>query len=226
MSTRKKKIRGKGRPVGKKLSVGSDALVETTCDLLSKMPPKDVTRAAVAKAAGVDPSLIRYYFKNRSLLLLAAFERLTSEFTSLLEEELASHDSTPEGRLQARVSALFRLNAVYPHYHRLIIDEIVPMNTPESRKVLRNLTADRVNSYRQILKDGQDEGVFREVDTGLMFIAIIGMCHFFTSGSEILKLATGVKSADKKLAAAYQKLVCEVILNGIHTDPGMGKNGK
>jgi len=51
------------------------------------MQIKRVGRAAVAREAGVDPSLIRYYFKNRSLLLLAAFKKLTDEYSGFLREE-------------------------------------------------------------------------------------------------------------------------------------------
>src|SRR5450432_3263821 len=54
-----------GQPASSAGSVGPEALIQLTCEMLTRIPPGDVTRAAVARHAGVDPALIRYYFKNR-----------------------------------------------------------------------------------------------------------------------------------------------------------------
>ncbi|MEQ5807821.1 TetR family transcriptional regulator [Alteromonas sp. NFXS44] len=213
------KRRGKGRPVGGQLEIGRDILIETTCKLLSELPPKNVTRVKVAEEVGVDPSLIRYYFKNRSALLLAAFERLTSEYNSMLKKEKSNFDSSPEGQLRSRVSALFRLISTYPHYHRLIIEEIAPMDTPESRKALQELTGNRLVTYGKIIQDGVEANEFRQVDTGLLFIAIIGMANFFTSGEEVVKIALNKDSLDEEAASDYQSFICDMLLNGLKVRP-------
>lgn len=207
--------RKKGRPSASKSMVGKEILIEITCELLSKLPPQAVTRVEVAKSAGVDPSLIRYYFKNRSALILAAFEQLTNEYNNLLTVESAHFDNSPEGRLRSRVSAIFRLVKTYPHYHRLLIEEIAPMNTPESNEILSKLTQNRVDAYRNILTSGVEENVFKEVDVPLTFIAIIGMANFFTSGAEVVKIATGKEVIDDALAEQYQNLICDILLNGL-----------
>jgi hypothetical protein len=46
-----------------------------SCELLTQLPPNPITRAEVARNMSVDPSLIRYYFRDRSMLLLAAVAR-------------------------------------------------------------------------------------------------------------------------------------------------------
>jgi AcrR family transcriptional regulator len=197
------------------MTVGSDAIVDETCKLLAKLPPGKVTRAMVARAAGVDPSLIRYYFKNRSLLLLAAFKKLTDEYSGFLEEESAKYDATPRGQLCARVSALFRLNTTYPYYHDLIIEEIATMEEQEARDFLAELQRDRVGSYRAIVEAGIADGSFRDVDVNLLFMSIVGMCHFFTKGERILRQLQGGANVDDSTREAYHDLVCDVLLNGV-----------
>ena len=208
--------RGKGRPSADDNHIdGKEILIEKTCELLSKLPPKEVTRSAVARAANVDPSLIRYYFKTHSQLLVAGFERATEEYNWILAGETERYDNTPEGQLKARMSALFKLTAKYPYYHRLIVEEIAPAKTQAARGALDKLTKNRKAAYQDLLRRGKEEGVFREVDVNLTFIAIISLCHFFRSSPEIVKLVTGRSSNEDELADAYKDMVFDLILNGI-----------
>ena len=59
--------RGKGRPAEQ--SVGRDTLLETAKRLIKVLPPARVTISLIAREAGVDPALVRYYFGDRSKLL-------------------------------------------------------------------------------------------------------------------------------------------------------------
>jgi TetR/AcrR family transcriptional regulator len=90
---RKRQQRARGRPRDSGASVGADAIVREVCELLREFAPRDVTLLRVAQHAGVDRSLIRYYFKNRSSLLLAAARHLFAQ----LQSELAGLQSiSPE----------------------------------------------------------------------------------------------------------------------------------
>jgi AcrR family transcriptional regulator len=212
---RKRTRRGKGRPTDPKLAVGAETIVEETCKLLSQMPPAKVTRAAVARAAGVDPSLIRYYFKNRSLLLLAAFEKLTGEYRQYLAEESEKYDPTPRGQLCARVSALFRLNTTYPYYHDLLIEEIVPMKEKTAQEFFADMQDRRVSAYRDIVNRGVADGSFREVDVELLFMIVIGMCHFFSKGAAVLQGVKHSDTIDPALQNEYHDLICELLIKGL-----------
>jgi len=215
-ASKQKAKRGKGRPSIEEGHVdGKEILIEKTCELLSKLPPKDVTRSAVAKAANVDPSLIRYYFKTHSQLLVAGFERATGEYNRILERESARFENTPEGQLRGRISALFQLNKIYPYYHRLLIEEIAPGKTAAARKSFADLTKNRKGAYSDLLKRGVEEGIFKETDPGLTFISIISMCHFFHASPEVVAMVTGRSTEDPKLADEYQEMVVDMIFNGI-----------
>ena len=75
-----KKARSAGRPAIGVNTVGPAALIDAACDLLKTMPPEKVTRAAVARHANVNPALINYHFKDRSILLRAAARTLLDRF--------------------------------------------------------------------------------------------------------------------------------------------------
>ncbi|MFT3905441.1 MAG: TetR family transcriptional regulator C-terminal domain-containing protein [Steroidobacteraceae bacterium] len=213
-----RKRRGIGRPAGPQDAVGRDALIAKTCELLRELPPDKVTRAAVARALRVDPSLIRYYFRDRSTLLQAAIERVTSEFVDLVEEATDRSDNSPIGQLRARMAAQLKLNATYPFFHRLIVDEMVGLDTSASRKLLQQLSQRGLDQYSAIINRGAADGSMKPVDARLLFLAIIGMCEFFVSGMPVLQHAFERRNApDRALADRYRDFICELVLHGIAT---------
>src|SRR6202167_2815730 len=142
-----RKRRGIGRPAAGAQTVGREALITRTCEMLTELPPNRITRAEVARHMNVDPSLIRYYFRDRSTLLVAAAERLVDTFQQLLDEELAQSDMSAAGRLRARISALLKLNITYPFFHRLMIDELVKIDSRPAQRFLDELTHKGVSGY-------------------------------------------------------------------------------
>jgi TetR/AcrR family transcriptional regulator len=195
-------------------------LIAKACELLTRLPPSQVTRAEVARSTGVDPSLIRYYFRDRATLMLAAVERLTVQFVENVDEYATSRgDGNPRERLRARVLALFRLTYAYPYFHQLIVDEIANMHVPAARRLLQNLSDTGLKSYGDIIDDGVRDGTLRRVDNAFLFIAIIGMTHFFTTGANVVKTTIGKREYNDALAEQYGDFICDLLLNGLHAKP-------
>ena len=71
-SPARKQKRRQGRPQKDKPAVGRDALIAATRRLMKTKPPAQITRLDIARAAEVDPALIRYYFGDKSELIVAA----------------------------------------------------------------------------------------------------------------------------------------------------------
>jgi AcrR family transcriptional regulator len=214
-TTRPPKQRGIGRPAAGPQTVGREALIACTCEMLRRMPPNKITRAEVARHMNVDPSLIRYYFRDRSTLLLAAVERLMGELSQLTEEELAHSDRTPASRLRARVAALLRLNVTYPFFHRLMIDELVTLNAPAAVQFVEQLTREGVAGYAAIVEAGISEGAFRPVSVPFLFLAVIGMCEFFVNGMTVLRIAMGKDFDPRLISQHYREFICGMLLQGL-----------
>jgi TetR/AcrR family transcriptional regulator len=212
-----RKRRGIGRPAAGSQTVGRDALVARTCEMLTELPPNRITRAEVARHMNVDPSLIRYYFRDRSTLLVAAAERLMETFQRLLDEELAQSDMSAAGRLRARVSAALKLNVTYPFFHRLIIDELVNIDSRPAQRFIEEITQRAVASYGAIIDTGVKEGTFRRVNNAFMFLAVIGVCEFFVNGMPILRIAMGKEFDERAIAARYREFICELFCYGLRS---------
>lgn len=211
--------RGIGRPAAGPQVVGREALIERTCELLSQLPPNRITRAEVARQMGVDPSLIRYYFRDRSTLLLAAVEKLTAEFDRIRERELAQAAPGPEGKLRARVSALLKFEIAYPFFHRLLIEEFAHMKSAPVVQFMRDVTVNSLAAYSALVDSGVEGRVFRQCDSTFLFLAVIGMCEFFVKATSILHIAAGKNFDETALSARYREFICDLLLNGLKVRP-------
>ena len=208
-------VRAIGRPGSAEAGVGKDALITATCELLMHTQPSQVTRALVARHTGVDPSLIRYYFHDRSSLLVAAAERITLEYSSALQQAVANSGNQPESLLRARVATLVELEAKYPFFHQLFIEEVLNSDAPAAKAMTAGLTERASSAYGSILRQGIAQGDFRDLDADLLFVSIIGMCEFFTSAVKLLGVIAGRPVSLDEVKDRYKSFICDLIIHGI-----------
>jgi len=81
--------RRQGRPHKDAPTVGREALIAATRNLTKTIPAGRITRLDIARAAGVDPALIRYYFGDKSKLLVAAVLQAGAELRERQERAFA-----------------------------------------------------------------------------------------------------------------------------------------
>jgi TetR/AcrR family transcriptional regulator len=214
--------RGKGRPATKGAGVGREALIAKTCELLRRFPPSQLTRSAVARAANADPATVRYHFPDASTLLLAATERLTTEFLVLLEDEMAGKSASPSERLRARITALLNLNIAHPFFWRLI-EHVSNMNSPAACTLLADLTARGLGAYTEIVQAGDADGTFRGVNPALLFLGVVGLCEYCVVGAPVIKLALGRNLRKSELESQYRDFICDLVLRSLQAGAGRGR---
>ena len=208
--------RARGRPRDDGASVGADAIVLQACELLREVAPRDVTLLRVAQHAGVDRSLIRYYFKNRSSLLLAAARHLFAQ----LQNELAGLQNIPpedpEARIRESARALLRFQIKHPYFHRLMVDEVVNSDHPDALAFFKSFTGAGVRNHRAIADAIAQHAGMRDVDGAFIYMALIGMCEFFVTGAPILKVAFGRDYDVEAVHRQYETFLVDYVVDGLH----------
>ena len=215
MTVKSRQRRARGRPSDGGASVGADTIVMEVCELLREMAPREVTLLRVAQHARVDRSLIRYYFKNRSSLLLAAARHLFAQ----LQNELATVKDIPaenaEEQIRESARALLRFQLKHPYFHRLMVDEVVNSEEPEAQAFFKSFTSKAVSNHRALAEAIARHGGMREVDGAFLYVALIGMCEFFVTGAPILKVAFGRGYDVEAVNRAYEKFVSDYVVDGL-----------
>lgn len=210
MSSSKQPRRGKGRPVGSGDGVGKETLIAAAKKLLQELTPAQVTIAAIAREAGADPALVRYYFGSREALLL----EVTQQIALQAEVETRSEDLTPEAGLEDLIHCTFRFTRSARYMQRLMAEELSSVRSPEVREKLRKWQSMPVEAYQALL-DADHDKQLTDFSPLFVHLAVIGISDFFHSGEEVVKMLVPEGTDLAALEQEYEAFVPKLLLDGL-----------
>ncbi|MBT2188261.1 TetR/AcrR family transcriptional regulator [Sphingobium nicotianae] len=203
ISTRK---RGQGRPAD---AVGKDAVLSKATELLQELPPARVTTSLIAREAGVDPALIRYYFGDREKLLLEVVKQLIADAPT---EEATLADAV--ARLERTIRHTAHFTRSTKHVHRLMVDELADAKSAEVRKLQGEMNMGAVERLAQMMAQdgGQD---LRSVNPLFLHLALVGLFDFFVSAQPVVRNLVPEDTDMDALAVQFEDFVVDLLLNGL-----------
>lgn len=130
------------------------------------------TTRKIAEQAGVNIAMLAYYFGSKEKLLAAIMQRFADDIFALLDR-VDMEEALPDKRLLRWTDAY--LDYVFAHHKPLIIAyrEFGLINTrPQIAEETYQAVA-RIHSHiSEVLKEGQNRGVFRKFDDKLAIITM------------------------------------------------------
>ncbi len=211
--TRTSDKRRKGRPDARSAGVGREALIAAARQLLQELPPQQVTASAIARRAGADPALVRYYFGNRGNLLLEVAQQIGEETHATPPEE-----GHPPQLLADFIHATFRFTRSAKNMQRLMLDELDSASSTEMRESVRQWNRVPVDYYDRIRKLDKT-GELADFDPLFLHLAVIGISDFFVTGGPLLKLLLPEGSDMNEVARRYEDFVERLLLDGLRRRP-------
>jgi len=208
----KSRSRGKGRPQAEGNVVGREALIAATRELLKTRPSTKLNRLEIARYAGVDPGLIRYYFGTIETLFAEVAVRITAEVRAGIHADAGNKG--PEA-LADRIQRTLRMFVENPYHHALVEEQIFAGTNPKARAEWRDIIGNSVAELEAVLRVGEREGWLRHVEPRYLHLLIIGACEFFVSGRTLVEDMFGGKAsagADPKNFAAF---LIDVLTHGL-----------
>ena len=196
--------------------MGADAIVLEVCELLRELAPREVTLLRVAESAGVDRSLIRYYFRNRSSLLLAAARHLLAQLQNEVEAaKQGLQENDPGSEIRENARAFLRFQIKHPYFHRLMVDEVVNSGEPEAQAFFKSFISSAIARQRAAAGAAARHAGMKSVDGAFLYTAIIGMCEFFVTSVPILKVAFGKDYDAQAVNRQYERFMCDYVIDGL-----------
>ena len=200
--------RKRGRPVAAEAGVGRDGVLAAAVSLLRTLPPAQVSIVAVAREAGVDPALVRYYFKNREALLFEAVKQMVAS------DEREAKLEPPVPALEEHIRRTFRFTRSAKYMQRLMIEELDCASSPDVLEQVRQWNRGPVEVYDAIqAHDGKDE--LTDFDPLFLHLAVIGISDFFVSGAPLIRLLVPPDTDMEELGTKYEAFVTRLLLNGL-----------
>ena len=208
--------RGPGRP---RDDAKREALIQSTLRLLQSAPPSAVSRLDIARAAGVDPALIRYHFGDKYYLCAEVIARIAHEIVATTTAALAE-GGTPAERLARFVRALHAVHLRHPHYHQLILEQITHGRKDPMREMRTIMSASLRETLVDLMREGTAAGEMRMLDPGMLGIAIIGMCEYYSSswGPVATLLADHPDASGTRSADAYATFIADFTVRALRPD--------
>ena len=200
--------RRQGRPVPGLNDVGREAILRATEGLLRRMPPSQVTVARIAKEANVHRALIRYYFGNRTALLVAVVDRVTDHATAIKRKD------APAAALSGHIDKTARFIRSTPFMHRLMIDELVQAGTDDTRASVRKFNLDLIGFYRDLMIEDAGQNLV-DIDPILLHFVILGVCDFFSQGEPVIQEIVEDSNTVEDLYEKLPEFLVNLLMNGL-----------
>lgn len=209
-SPKTKAKRNPGRPNSADAGDAKEAILQAARRLLQDNLPARVTNSMIAREAGADPALIRYYFGDRSSLLLAVVRELMKSVNHPPPVE----PMDAEAFLRWRVAGTLRFARTTRSMQRLMIDELAESGSKEVRQAVRAQNATLIDRYAEILKTQIGDEIV-DVDPLFLHVAILGVVEFFTAAQSIIAPLAEPGVDPQHLAEEYESFVVDLFLNGL-----------
>jgi TetR/AcrR family fatty acid metabolism transcriptional regulator len=170
-------MRTKNTPDGQKRPSFIEAarraqLIESAIETIATLGYGQASLAQVAKGAGISKSVITYYFTNKEELLEQVVTEIYTAAVHAVSPQIMAQSTTA-----LRLQAYIRSAVEYIGAHRVrmvaLMEIALNVRTPDGKLRYSGVTEEWILApLEALLRQGQEEGVFRLFDARVMAVTI------------------------------------------------------
>lgn len=191
-----------------------DLLLDTAAAIMSERGCIDVTLSELGERSGMNTALVRYYFGNKNGMMMALTERILNHAMAQLDKLLAL-DIPADEKLAQHIKGTINTYFSYPFVNRLM-HSLGAIDDGKYAKEIANKFARPIMEFqRKVLKEGEAQGIFREIDPELLFFHIEGACDYLFHNLAYLKELCGIDEVSQEIKQSYGEHVSSIIIQGI-----------
>ena len=173
---------------------------------------------AIARAAGVNKSLLHYYFKSKEGLYSAVLEEHMKEFSQRAQEILSAPGSPSETVLRF-VNLHFDFVSARPYYP-LLFQRLMMTGGQPLKRLMRKYLLPVGAGLMRVIAGGIRRREFRRVDPGQMAISLVGVTVFYFSSAPIVRVLRGIEPFEAMHLKKRKEHVLELVRFGLFHRPG------
>ncbi len=167
---------------------------------------------AIAAKTGVTKAMIYYYFQSKEELYRAVLERCFTEALGMMEQ-LQLDCLSPDAALVRLLEQLLCCMSENPHMSNILTLEAIQNKGKYYPIQLGNLL---YGTIIQILEQGIELAVFRQLDPRHTAVNIVGTCAFYFTAQENLKyLWQGKRMLSKEQLQCHTQEAIDLIMAGV-----------
>lgn len=195
-----------------------DQLLIAAGQLMTERGSTEVSLSEIAQKSGLNSALVKYYFGNKSGLLMALLRKALAPSMEQLRH-LASMPISPQAKLRIHISGMVNNYFRYPFVNHLMHQMLAEDATFYGPLIAEEFGKPVAEAQKEILESGMAAGCFRGVDPVLFYFHIVGACDQLFYGRYQLQHIFSVDEVDEALKRQYVDHLYGITLNGISSDP-------
>lgn len=191
-----------------------DILLATTSSLMREGDIVDVSLSELSQKSGLNSALVKYYFGNKAGLMMALLDRDMTEIV-LSVDALLAKDFDPATKLKRHISAVVDTFYRVPYIQRLLMRLIRESEAEEAQRIADTYLMPIYRAYDQLISEGVEAGVFRQVDPQLFYFTVTGAVDRFFAARLFLRHCFDQDSLTEELRDRYRDHTIEFIMAGL-----------
>jgi TetR/AcrR family transcriptional regulator len=194
------------------------AILRAAADSFASVGLAGARTEAIARAAGVNKSLLHYYFKSKEGLYSAVLEEHMKEFSQRAQEILSAPGSPSETVLRF-VNLHFDFVSARPYYP-LLFQRLMMTGGQPLKRLMRKYLLPVGAGLMRVIAGGIRRREFRRVDPGQMAISLVGVTVFYFSSAPIVRVLRGIEPFEAMHLKKRKEHVLELVRFGLFHRPG------
>ncbi|MBA4602034.1 TetR/AcrR family transcriptional regulator [Thermoactinomyces mirandus] len=198
-----------------------EQMIEAAIKTLEEIGYVKASLAQIAKRAGISTALISYHFKDKEDLMNHVLMKLLQQSASYILERVR-RERTPRAKLHAFIEASLAYQGTHHANNVALIEIIFNARTPDNIPYYQLNDEDDdpiLHELREILAEGQKQGVFGAFHTEVMANMIQGAIGEYMLNSSLMK-KVDLETYSKELIRIVNQAVCGNVEAGKEEDLG------
>jgi AcrR family transcriptional regulator len=205
--------RRQGRPARADAEATKARLVEATRALLRDKKPARITRDEIARRAGVDPGLVRYYFGDKTSLFTEVILRVADDLRARMNA--LPQTGSALARLRDQLGVWLGIFLENPHFHDLVVDRVFYGEDAAARELQGRFVRRAFPTIERAVAAGVAAGEIRPVEPRFVYLAMVGLCEFFATASPLVEELFGRRRGAASLGRDYAQFAADLLVDGL-----------
>jgi AcrR family transcriptional regulator len=191
-----------------------DQLIEAASQIMREGDTIDLSLSELSLRAGLNSTLVKYYFGNKNGLMLALLDRDMGNIVFSLGALLAK-DIPPEDKLRIHIGAVIDTYYAFPYLNRLLMRMVRDSAPVEAARIADLYLKPISKVYDALIAEGVKAGKFRKLDPQFFYFTVTGAADRFYSSRLVLRHCYNQDDFNENMRDAYREHSIDLIMRGL-----------